>query len=225
MSELLDTRFIVARRLELGLSQREVAHGIGLTGQAYARIEEGNHAALTLLAVIRLADALAVERGRLLKEEQGHEHALAEASDAARLEAALTLSAAGLRRDDIASILSWPLRRVDSASSALRRELCGRALVVHRAPRGQRLRLVPRAELLSSDERASIARVRIQRQRLTIRQARILRALRDGDLDSRWEQHTSSRDRVDLAALMNAGLVERRQSRITLTSGASFSLE
>lgn len=122
----LDTDFIVAKRLELGYSQRDMERETGLSINTIASLETGrNHTKLTLAMLERVADALQVPAGRLLVEQHRAPQLSTRpdahiSEDARRLGQLLLAAGKAIPRAAAARVLDLGMRRIHEAVHELR---------------------------------------------------------------------------------------------------------
>jgi transcriptional regulator with XRE-family HTH domain len=204
MPSILNADLIKQRRLELGLSQREVARRVGISAPAILAIEHGtNHHALTLRVVSDLACALAIPADLLLASR---DQPPPPADDDVTLEAAL-LSVRGARPAALlARALGWRRSRLDRAASDLTDRYSGTGAALVRTPRG--LQIQPRPGVLKvemPDSRA--ARAAGTGRALTTLETRLLVDASEPDGIPRRKIATNA-TRVAIAHLRRLGYVE-----------------
>lgn len=179
------------RRLELGLSQRRLARESGFGYANLRDIEEndGQNRTITVAELVRLADGLDLEPGRLIGASQAapappaaEPAAVATADDDSRAVAQLLLEARSLVYvDDVAHAMGWTYHRTSEALRALDARLAGTGLHVHRcAGRTQIRPLDPPADLTTRVANAMTARVGISSAQAKILYARLTGEGKDG---------------------------------------------
>lgn len=214
----VNASLVHSRRRDLGLTQRQLAKDLGVTTTTISSLESGdNHHALTLQFVDRLADALAVHPFQLLEAtaEVGPE---VQSIDLVGLIGSLLWETRTLTPiTAIAEATGADLVEVEEALATLAELLEPVGLGVHR--RAGDVAIQPNA---ARDRKAvnQFMRRHLARRGLNLREAVVLRRVADGDVD---EASLSNPDRVALASLRKAGLVEGDRYP-QLTSGVSSSL-
>ena len=221
---ILDHNRILMARLELNLSQRDVAFDVGINPVTMSRLEQGgSDESLDLRTVDRLAAALGLSITSLFAQPETDVDPEIPTSDERRLEALLYYSRSALGADDIALALGWTLPRTHAALRRLRAALALRGTMIHSS--GRRHRVTARSDILTSNERQSVERTHHARLGLTVVEARLLQQVRRGTLRVGWTRTMSNKERVAAGSLFKAGLVEAVGDRIQLTEDAHFSLE
>lgn len=191
-------------RLEAGHSKRQLARLVGVSYPVIDRLEQGQgHGALTLRKLERLAAALAVHPAHLLQDET---HPAVPGTDDLTVEAALATSPTFLRTDELARGLGWELARTHRALRQLRARLIGTGQDLRRTSNGWALS--PRAELLADAQTAALERARIRRRKLNRRAADLLHQILHEQLPANFTQNLTNPDRVTLASLLKARLIE-----------------
>ena len=221
---ILDHNRILMARLELNLSQRDVAFDVGINPVTMSRLEQGrSDESLDLRTVDRLAAALGLSITSLFAQPDAEGHPGMPTSDERRLEALLYDSRSALGADDIALTLGWTLPRAHAALKRLRAALALRGTMIYSS--GRRHRVTARSDILTSKERQSAERTHHARLGLTVPEARLLQQVRRGTVRVGWTRSMSNKERVAAGSLFKAGLVEAVGERIQLTEDARFSLE
>lgn len=218
----LDGRTLAAFRLQAGLSRRRLAAAAGVGAGVIRRLEEGgSDRQLSLYRLRLIAERLGVDAADLLTT--GPTGQRRPASDDLKLEALLAHSRRHLTTDELARALDWDLLRTRRALRALHDRL-NAGVTLKRTAAGWRL--APVQHLLTARDRSRLENVHLARRGLTVRQLRLLERLRSEELSSDWERRASNADRVDLAVLLRAEIVERTtDGRIRLTAAVLYSLE
>ena len=221
---ILDHNRILMARLELNLSQRDVAFDVGMNPVTMSRLEQGrSDESLDLRTVARLAAVLGLSITSLFAQPESGVDLEIPTSDERRLEALLYDSRSALGADDIALALGWTLPRTHAALRRLNVALGPRGTMIHSS--GRRHRVTARSDLLTSNERKSVERIHHARRGLGLHEARLLQQVRKGSFRVGWTRTMSSKERVAAGSLFKAGLVEAVGDRIQLTEDAHFSLE
>ena len=135
--QLLDHNRIVMARLELNLSQRDVAFEVGIHPVTMFRLEQGrSDATLSLGTIDRLAAALAAPDLHTFRQPgTSPQPGGSPTPDERRLEALLCDARTSLSADDIAVAFGWTLPRAYAALSALKRGLANRGTTVFSSAR------------------------------------------------------------------------------------------
>lgn len=218
---VLDTALIRARRLQLQMSERDVASAIGRSEIVVRKLEAGeNHEQQTLGALVRLAEALALEPAELFsnRSSAGDGHG----NDEVMIEAALATLARGLSAETLSRALGSPLPQVLSALERLRDRRRATGVRVHQ--RAGRWRLVPNEQVLGTHRLRELEREHLGRERLTLSQARVLKQLVDGRIDSTWVNAAGIDDRNALFRLRRLGYAEEHTGRWRATNEVLDSL-
>lgn len=216
--ELLNTDLIRRRRLQLRLSQRQLAHHIGVTAPTLARIEDGsNHAELTLETVHQLAGALALDIKELharpaAEETHDREYDVARVGTALQQEHGLTPLEA------LAAAFGWTLERTRAAVDQLANVAPTCGLRVHELKR--EVSLVPAADPTIQQQMEALARSRYARKELNLTEARVITHIIRG-ADRRQLQGNAQQ--VALGRLRNAGYVTTDETPC-LTDDVAYSL-
>ncbi len=224
---VLDVNRLVSARLELKLSQRQVADQIGVIANTVGRLESGrSHEVLDLGTLARLACALGVDIRELFPPTQvkdgGADQDTPLRDDVQRVEAAL-LDAELLRSSELAVGLGWSISRTRAALAALNRQLATRGAMLTRP--GGRYRIRSRMELLTDAQRQRLARTCHSRYGLNTLQARYLHQALCGPIDRGWDaKGAQAKERYGMGSLLKAGLVEHTGGHLHLTEDAAFSL-
>lgn len=219
---LLNAALIVSRRLELSLSQRQLADLSDLSAPTIGRIEAGESAPdLSLGNLHRLAEALALEPWELLRSTTTSETIVGH--DDARVEAILVEAGRLVRKEEIADAMEWDLARTNAAIDALGDRLEGTGLRLHRHAEGS-VAVRPAPIGLTEVERERAARAARQHRGLNRRTARLLSvAAATGEI-SRRDLSNANDQRVACGELMNAGVLIDTPKSIALSDEARYSL-
>ena len=221
---LLDHNRILMARVELNLSQRDVAFDVGINPVTMSRLEQGlSDEALTLRTIRRLAAALGLSITSLFQQPANDADPGDATPDERRLEALLCDTRSALSADDIAMAFDWTLPRTYAALKTLQEKLGSRGVMVSAS--GRRYRLTARSNLLTSQERQRLERAHHTRLGLHVHEALLLQQVRRGTMRVGWTRTMSNKERVAAGSLFKAGLVEVAGDRIALTKDARFSLE
>lgn len=205
---LIDLTELLRLRHGSALSQRELGLLVGVSGNTIARIEAGRPTDLTLAQLASLANSLGTTPRNLLARSPHDEGPEASAdADQAKVAAALAESTTFLRADELAYGLSWTLERTRTTLVRLRRLLHGTGLDIRRSPNGYAL--TADGDALAADERRRLEQARFSRRGLRAHEAALLRAIATGRIDSAWEAHARTNDRIALASLLKADYVQR----------------
>ena len=211
---LLDAELIRRQRVALGLSEREVAKRLGVTGQVVASLERGrNHDDLPLSLVTTLAGLLALPLQVLLTRpapeatpqagptRNGHD--TGSEADTRVVGALLAAEPTLVPVLTLAQVLGWESDRVLAALEALEPllEAVGRRL--HRL--GGDVKVTGDATVVEVSLLTELARRSFARRGMSLSQARLLRRAWLGELTG--AEHGNA-DRVAIGDLMNAGLLE-----------------
>ena len=221
---LLDYNRILMARVELNLSQRDVAFEVGINPVTMSRLEQCLiDEALTLRTVRRLAAALGLSITSLFRERENDADPGDPTPDERRLEALLCDARNPLTGDEIAMAFGWTLPRTYAALTTLKEKLAARGTMI--AGSGRRYRLAARSDILTSQERQRLERAHHTRLGLHVHEALLLQQVRKGTMRVGWTRTMSNKERVAAGSLFKAGLVEVAGDRIALTEDARFSLE
>jgi len=224
---VLDVNRLVSARLELKLSQRQVADQLGVTANTISRLESGrSHEVLELGMLARLAAVLGVSARDLFPPPvaagSGSDDEPPWGDDVQRVEAAL-LDAELLRSSELAIAMGWSLARTRQALAALGQRLASRGAILIRVDGRYRIR--SRTGLLSDAERQRLARTRHSRYGLNTLEAGYLYQALAGPIDRGWDaKGAQAKERYGMGSLLKAGLVEHTGAHIHLTEDAAFSL-
>ena len=220
---VLDTKVLVARRNEAGLSRRELAQSVGVSQSTIRLLEQGaNHDVLTLGLVVRICTVLGIQLGAVLGEAQSKRRI---APDDRLLEAALADNfGRTLHRSDLERGFGWAQARFTQAVRRLDERLAGTGLMLHRSGWGK-YSLRARADVMSNDERERVLRASgVDRKGLDVAQAQMLRNLQGSGLAER-RVNNAANTRITLGALQKQGLVETDPDQgYHLTEVVNFSL-
>lgn len=220
---ILDHNRIVMARLELNLSQRDVAFAVGIHPVTMSRLEQGrSDETLALGTIDRLAAALGLSTTTLFRQPDTNHAPNDPTNDAPRLEALMCDCGTALSADEIAVSFGWTIPRAQAALSALKGSLAGRGVTIFSS--GRRHRLVARSDMLTSPERERLERARSVRYGLMLHEALLLQQVRRG-IPPLEPARLSGKQRVAMGSLMKAGLIKAYGERIELTEDARFSLE
>jgi transcriptional regulator with XRE-family HTH domain len=207
------------RRLELGMSTRQLAKLTGTTGVTIGELERGrNIDGQPVALLVRIADALALTLPELLAPSPRDEWA-DDNGDAAAVGALLHGQQQPSRVDNLARALEWTLPRVRHALEALDVHLEAAGLCVHTASGAVQLARAAGAIDDTSIERAAQARDR--RDPVSTLHAQLVRYILTGALTPARQQPNANR--VALGQLANAGVLTR-DTTPALTDDVAYSL-
>jgi transcriptional regulator with XRE-family HTH domain len=223
-ANLLDGDRIRARRLSLGISERELARRLGVTGVVVNNLERGlNHADQDAGLLADLARHLGLPIADLFTAPPATQAEDGAAGDAAAVGALVAAAGRGVPATVLADATGWTLDRVTAALDELEVRLSAVGQALLRFGDGE-VKLVPRVGAGDRDRLQAMLRRSFARTGMNLRQASMLHRVMRGQATGA-EQRNS--DRVALAELVNAGLVEwpaERASRPRLSSDASDGL-
>lgn len=209
-----------------GLSALQVAEHVGITHQAAGQLDMGTGAwrSLTYEQLTELAHAYGIALPDLLDALQPPNQSGC-ASDAAKLEAALSRAGRGLHRDDIAISWDWSLQRTEAAADALGDALRGRGLALARPQPGVYV-LIARPEILSRHEQQRLhTAIRAAELQLSVAQAQVLRSLLDQPTQhGSRDLFSDPAEREAVAELLAADLLWEWDDAICVSDEAAFSL-
>lgn len=209
-------------RLQAGMSEIGLAKAAGVQYSLIRSIERNNSQPdLLVRTVVAIADALAVRPVDLfLEREAGSQE---NHDDSTRLETLLAMRGKMVPKRTIARTLDWNLARVVAAAEALADRLASSGCRLHYLP-GRGYKVVPRAEVMTDEERVRFDQAVISVRGLLRTEAKILFAVAHGRLPKTWRQNATRPDRMIEGALIKHGLVEREGGDLVLTEAARFSL-
>ena len=222
---LLNAALARRQRLSLGLSERDVAKRLGVSGQVISNLERGlNHDELTAALVCALASLLALPVTGLFtddptpgarqagrsddaappdSDDDGPSPAdAAGAGDVRQLGALLAREGVLLPVTTLAAVLGWPLERVQAGLSALEPALTAAGQRLHRL--GGDVKVVADATELPTDTVETLTRRSFARRGMSLAQARMLHRAWQGTLTG--TEHGNA-ERVTLADLVNGGVI------------------
>lgn len=195
---ILDSAAIRNRRITLAISERELARRLGVSATVVDALERGrNHADLHLDVIVRLAEVL----GLCLDELLPRAPSASPAGDPATLGRLLGHLAAAVPATTLAQALGWPLERTQAAIDELTQLLPAVGSRIQHSAGGV-------AIVAAAGEPAPVRQLLRRsngRRGMTVTQARMLHRVWSGAIDAR---QLSNPDRVALAHLVNAGLVD-----------------
>lgn len=237
-NDLLDAALARRQRLSLGLSERDVAKRLGVTGQVIASLERSfNHNELTAAFVSALADVLALPVSAVLATAGVPEHALQAGAtptpgagglgvpeDVRVVGALLSIEDTLVPTLTLAAVLGWTPERVLAALTALEQPLAAVGQRLHRL--GGDVKVVAAATTVPAATVTALTRRSFARRGMSLSQARLLRRAWLGELTG--SEHGNA-DRVALADLVNAGLLDApagtaRGTTPGLSADSAFSL-
>jgi len=197
---LLNAELIRRRRLELGLSLREVAKYLGGTAQVVLGIENGsNHERITVAVLANLAELLGVDPADLLAVTEPPKSDRSEL--AGRVGSLLQAVAGPVSVDTLADVLSTPIADIWSAVDVLDDLLRPAGLRVQRV--GPDVAVCAGAAIDARPLRETMRRDAARRG-LQTNEVDLLSRIVDGKVD---EKSLGNSDRVALGRLRNAGIV------------------
>lgn len=204
---------IRARRLELGLSERDVAAHWGVSTAVVRNVETGRVAAdLSLGQLAKLGTILALDLGELLDTGTGEDdrHATAQqtAEDAAVVGSLLADIRVLVPIEALAEALGWDVHRTRTAVAHLDVVLRSAGMRVHRLHHD--VRIARTVTTVDPQTLEGLWRIHLARRSITAAQARLLRLICDGAVDL---GNTKDTHKVRLPELRNAGLIEAAAAR------------
>ncbi|MFC8502468.1 multiprotein-bridging factor 1 family protein [Pedococcus sp. NPDC057267] len=206
------------RRLELGLSEREVAAHWGVSTAVVRSVENGSVATdLTLGQVAKLGAILGLDLTELLDTQHGPDAPSAPASaadDAAVVGSLLADVRVLVPVEGLAEALGWNLDRARSALDNLDAGLRGVGMRIHRLH--QDVRIARTVTTIDPKTLEGFWRIHLARRSITSAQARLLRLICDGVVDL---GNTKDTHKVRLPELRNAGLIEAADARTGASAG------
>jgi transcriptional regulator with XRE-family HTH domain len=178
---LIDGNLVRTRRLELGLSQRNLARtaGFGLATLRDIEDHDGQDRNVSIVQLVRLAGALDLGAARLIDIPRDETPTVApqvESDDTHEVAHVLLEVRAILNVDDVAQTLGWTYRRTSDALDALNVQLQCTGLHVHRFAGRAQLRPMDPSENLT----ARVAHVLTLRRGIDRRQAGLVYAAMQG---------------------------------------------
>jgi len=205
---LLSAELIRRRRLELGLSLREVAKYLGGTMQVVVGIETGsNHERITVAALAKLAELLAVDPADLFAVTEPPKSDGSELTG--RVGSLLQAVGGPVSVDTLADVLSTPIADIWSAVDDLDDRLRPAGLRVQRV--GPDVAICAGAAIDPKPLRETMRRDAARRG-LQTNEIDLLYRIVDGKVD---EKSLGNSDRVALGRLRNAGIVTREGIHVT----------
>lgn len=222
----LNAELIRTRRLELKLSQRNVADLIGANTAMVSRLELGEELRdFTLHQLLTLAQALQLAPGDMFSPDAtAPAPTRAASSDDVKVEALLGESTRRASASELATALEWDLKRVRAALHAVQDRLRGTGQELSDSGTG-RWSLRPRKDVISSAERQRLAGAQSSDRGMTISEARVLQDVMNDKGDHVWERTLSNPQRAALSGLIKLGLVTKGDHGVALTDDAQFSLD
>jgi hypothetical protein len=208
------------RRLELALSERDVASHWGVSTAVVRSVEAGRvDTELTLGQLAKLADILGLDLHELLDtgnttpatSEAGADTLSAE--DVAKVGALLADVRVLVPIDTLAEVLGWDLERTHDALAVLDERLRPAGLRVHRLHHD--VRLARTVTATSDTELEALWRRHFAVRSLHPAQANLLRQIRDGKTRLAGTKDT---EKVRLPELRNAGLIYPAAAQVGTTA-------
>ena len=220
MTTLLNAALVRARRLQLGLSERQLSAVTGLGQSVIRSVEAGtNHKDLTLGDLTRLADALAVDPPQLLTSQTtrpdpaaGEDDEDVSAAELARLGALLYDVDRLVPVESLAVTTGLTLQRTHNVLAALDARLRPIGLRVHTLQNN--VRVTPDLDAVDAATLRHTWRAHLGRRGLDIGQVHTLQQVRNG----RRSKTLTNDQQVKVSQLTNAGLLTR-----TTSGGAELS--
>lgn len=211
----LDVGRIGERRVQLGLSQRELARIVGLNSAAVSQLERGRgQEELTVRVLGRIAEALGLSIGALFSAAGGKTPSgvgASPGSDDLLVEAVLHTAKFAVTSERLSTVLGWELARTRRAIKALQGRLAGSGVVVHWQPNGWTIQ--PRGDLLTADQTAQLERTRMRTRQICEPAMRLLRLIALDGLEKNRAKHLGEADRVSLLTFIKSGLVVEEPER------------
>jgi len=209
-------------RLQAGMSTRALARAAATSTTTIDGITDAtNHRSIDLGMLCDIAAELGVHPAALL---DGAAQAVEARPDDSIIEAALAEVGGSPSANDLAEALGWPTSRVHHALRALKTRLksTGQQLI----SRGwDRHSLKPDRLLMTSTQRRALHQTAVRQRGLNITCLGLLVDAHEGRLDGAWLRAISNPQRVALATITNAGLVEQYAGAYRLTAEALEALD
>jgi transcriptional regulator with XRE-family HTH domain len=204
---LLDGELIHRRRIQLGLSERELAKRLGTGGAVVRGLVAGtNQEEQPIKMLAALAEVLAVSFdelfGRVQPVAAAGKDTAAPAADAAAVGALLGTDGRLVPMETLADALGWSVDRVRAALRELAERLPAAGLRLHLL--NGSVSIVPAAAAVGPVELQRLSRAVLSRRGLKSSSARVLHQACTGVLDTGKQGNA---ERVALAGLVNAGLL------------------
>jgi transcriptional regulator with XRE-family HTH domain len=223
---LLDTELLVSRRLELGITQRELGRVTRLNYQIIRRMEAGDgHQERTLGDLANIGKAIGLELHEMLLKRS--DASASDTPDATRVLAALLAAAPPSRRvrpGELAQGLRWPVQRVLDALAEAGERLGGTGAALARSATG--IRLIPQAGVLSRPDMQRLAETRLPHRRWLRENARLLGMVSRGEIGPAFmERDIGAKAMNALGQLTTLGYIRKRSDGgYELTPETAFSL-
>lgn len=235
---MLDVQTLVARRIELGYSHRELERLIGASSGVIRGLEDARgHGRVTLDLLFRVAEALQVPAGQLLRHEdrckalrapvsrEAAKEGTALSEDARRVGQLLLAAGKGVPPIALVRAASLNCGQVNSAVSELQRLADAPDALLRVTTNNSRVALLPRDNAITTDEVVALERQVMAVDELGRPAARMLSAVVHGEIISDREQNMRRGDRPHLQSLLKRGLITRDAGgRLTLSGEVAFSL-
>jgi transcriptional regulator with XRE-family HTH domain len=209
---ILDCDRIKSLRLENKLSQRALAHKLGVSQGFVRYLEEGdNHEQLNLRMVSRIAEILGADLRDLIRRDSSSADP---SPDDIRVEALLADEGVSLAAQEIAAAFEWPILRAHQALRQLKARLTAGGTEVWSG--AGRWKLGARRAVLADEERERLARARLPRRGLNRIQAQVLREVAAGTFNKSYylksgKLPTNNQELRALAGLLKLGLAALNQ--------------
>lgn len=220
--EIIDRDEFRRLRLQAGTSTRALARAAATSTTTIDGIADAtNHRSIDLGMLCDIACALGVHPAALL---DGAAPATQARPDDSIIEAALAEVGGSPSATDLAEALGWPTSRAHAALRALKTRLKGTGQQL--ISRGwDRHSLKPDRLLMTSAQRRKLHRTALRQRGLNITCLGLLVNAHEGRLDGAWLRAMSNPQRVALATITNAGLVEPHDGGYRLTPEAVEALD
>lgn len=219
---MLDAARLRGRRLELGISARDLANHVGVTYRVINQLErDGNPRWLPLTAACDLARCLGLPLQALFLREEPD--AVSEYSRVAKLGAVLLSTGALTAMEDLARAFGWSLTEVAQVADALGAELAPVGMTLVR--QSNRLALMSAVDDVPDAELLVVKRGQAARFGMRVPDARMVAdvaASADGIAADVLAPSLTSR--MSLSNLVAAGLLRIEDGRVYLTDDVRFSI-
>lgn len=215
----LNAELLVSRRMELGHSHRDIGRLVGVSGTTIRGLEDArSHARVTLDLIFRIAEALQLPAGALVRDEhqrsnreqpRAGESRRGMSDDARRVGQLLLAVGKGVPPTALARGTGLNLQQVKAAVDELQEATNADEGLLRITTNNSRVALLPRDDAMSKEEVIPLERQVMAVDELKHPAARMLSAVVHGDIDSDREQNMRRGDRPHLQSLLKRGLIER----------------
>ncbi|MGY6502200.1 MAG: helix-turn-helix domain-containing protein [Acidimicrobiales bacterium] len=205
-TNVLNTEFIKRRRVELGLSVRQLSAAVGTSNNGLRSLEpDANQAEINIGLLDKLANALCCTIDDLIARPAPVDRAEApedpDDDDSAALGRILHTTRVLTPIPALAEITGWDHQRLEVAIDTLEQQLPHVGLVLHRL--GDKVTIRASADV-DGDQVAAALRSHINRDGLILSEIRLLRRILDGDCPTQ----PNNAEQVALGVLANARLIQ-----------------